>query len=208
MRQQVVGVLFLQLDDAFVVERNALRPLQAVGVRHTVAFLEDTPHVEVQVHVDAVLLELGDQEVQPVELLSIEGTGIVLAAVGNAGGSPLVQEMQADDVDAIAGQGGGPHGSIFFRRQFDRAGTPVGEMDAPKADAPAVGLDQVSALNADVAVLSRRSVVQERNIRRRARRRAVVHHIRLEQAVVPLGLGEAGQGKRDQSSDYLDRQPN
>ncbi len=103
MRQQVEGVLFLQFDEAPVVQRQALSPLQARGIRHAVAFLVRTAHVEVQVHVDPVPLEFGDQEVQPVELLRIEGAGIVLAAVENAGGSPLVYEMQADNVDPVTG---------------------------------------------------------------------------------------------------------
>jgi hypothetical protein len=33
----------------------------------------------------------------------------------------------------------------------------------------------------------------------------MIDYVGLEQAVVPLNLSEAGQGKRDQSSDYRDR---
>ena len=169
--------------------------------RHAVAFLVIAADVEVEVHVDAVLLQLGDQEVQPVELLGIEGAGIVFAAIGNAGGRPLVHEVQADDVDAITGQSPRPHGGVFFGRKLDRAGAPVGEMDAPEADPFAIGLDEVAALDADEAVLSGGRVVEEGEIGRRGSGGAVVDHIRLEQAIVPLDLGEAGKGKRGECGD-------
>jgi hypothetical protein len=204
VRQQVVGVLLLQLDDALVEEREALGPLQAVGIRHAIALFVRASDVEIEVHVDAVLLELGHQEVEPVELLRIEGAGIVLAAVGNAGGRPLVDEMQADNVDAVTRQGAGPHRRVFLGGKLDRSRTPIGEVNAPESDTLPVGLHEVSALDANVAVLTGRSIVEKRYVGGRRCGVAMVDYIWLEQAVVPLDLCEAGEGEEHRSSDYRD----
>src|ERR1035438_9807242 len=68
--------------------------------------------------------------------------------------------MQPHDVDAVAGERAGVHGRIFLRWKLDRAGTPVGEVDAPEADPLAVGLHQVPALNPDIPVHSRRTQIR------------------------------------------------
>src|SRR5436190_1977203 len=82
----------------------------------------------------------------PVELLRIEGTGIVLAAVHNARGSPLIDEVEADHIDAMPGQTACPHGRVFLGREFDGTGAPVGEMDSPKADSFSIRLHEMAAL--------------------------------------------------------------
>ncbi len=163
VREQVVRIFLLQLDNALIVEREALDPIaiDLLGVVDAIAFLVIAADVEVEIHVDPVLLQLGDQEVEPVELLRIEGAGIVFAAVGNAGGRPFVYEVQPNDVDAIPRQSSRPHGRVLFGGKLDRARAPVGEMDAPEADPFAIGLDEVAALHADEAVLSGGRVVEE-----------------------------------------------
>ncbi len=70
------------------------------------------------------------------------------------------------------------------------------------------GLHEVAALNADETVLAGRRIVEEGEVGRRSGGGAMVHYVRLEQAVVPLGLSEAGQGKQNQSGDYRDLEPN
>lgn len=74
-------------------------------------------------------------------------------------------------------------------------------MDAPEADSFAVGLDEVAALQTDEAIFSRGCVMQEGEIGRRGSGGAVVDHIRLQKAIVPLDLGETSEGNRGQRGD-------
>jgi hypothetical protein len=62
-------------------------------------------------------------------------------------------------------------------------------MDAPEADAPAAGLNEVAALNADKAILAGGRVEQKGDIGRRGSTGAMIHNERLQQAVIPLGEG-------------------
>ena len=120
-------------------------------------------------------------------------------------GRPLVDEVQANDVDAVTRQRARPHRSVFLGRKFDRAGTPVGEMHAPEADALAVGLHEVTALNANEAILPGGAVVQERNVGRRSSGGAMIDDERLEKAVVPLRLREGRE--REECGDKRGPEP-
>ena len=193
VRQQLLRVFLFQLDEARVEERETLGPLDLVVVAHAVAGLVGAAHVEVQVDIDAALLELGDLEIQAVELLSIERAAVGACGIDDAARGGEIEKVQADDVDAEAGQGGGPHGGVFLGRQFDRPAAPIGEVDAPEANALAVGFDEVAALDADEAVLAGRRIEEERHVRRGRGRGAMIHHERLEQVVVPLREGAAGE---------------
>ncbi len=100
-----------------------------------------------------------------------------------------VEEMQAHHIDAVTGQRGGVQGGVFVGRKQDGAAAPIGEVDAPEADAPAAGFDEVAALNADKAILAGGRVEQEGDIGGRGSAGAMIHHERLQQAVIPLSEG-------------------
>ena len=99
--------------------------------------------------------------------------------------------MQPDDVRAEAGERRGPHRHILFRRNFHRAAAPVRKVNSPETDAFAIRLHQVAAPDAYKAVLAGRAVRKKRKIGGRGSGRAMIHHERLQELVVPLGEGHA-----------------
>ena len=70
--EKLLRILFLQLDQARVEQGKALAPSDLVEILRAVPGLVGAAHVEVQVRIDAALLEFGDFEIQAIELLRIE----------------------------------------------------------------------------------------------------------------------------------------
>ena len=71
--QQVFGVFLLKLDhtrvevvDSFIVRRKL------IGVREPVPLLERARHVEIDIHVDPILVQAGNEIVELIELLGVD----------------------------------------------------------------------------------------------------------------------------------------
>jgi hypothetical protein len=83
-------------------------------------------------------------------------------------------------------------------RKQDRTAAPIGEVDAPEADALAAGFDEVAALNAYKAILARGCAEQKGHIGGRGSAGAMIHHERFQQGVIPPGGGGEGEEQEQQ----------
>src|SRR5262249_45237471 len=117
------------------------------GVLHAIAGLVRAADIEVEVGINSALLQLGDPEVETVELIFVERTRVVLGVVDDAARCGQIEEVQAHAVDAEARERRGPHRSVFFRRKHHTAAAPVGDVDAPESQALAVAGYEMSVGN-------------------------------------------------------------
>jgi hypothetical protein len=167
---QLTGVFLLQLDEALVVERCAFRTLvEGVGVLNAIRGFKGAADEKIKVDVDAALLQFGNELVFAVEGFRIEGAGVGTMAVDEAARRFEIEELEANAVDAEAGQGLGPESSLIFGRNLLRARAPVGNVDAPQPDAPAVSRGEVPVADFDKTVFACGRVKEERDIDGRRR---------------------------------------
>ena len=158
MRQQLPGELTLQFQQALVEEGHRLGKAQVFEILDAVAGLVGPTHVQVEVGVDAPLLELGDEEIQFVQLRRIQLARIVPVGRNQATGRDAIQHVKPDAVDAEAGQAPGKSGGVFFLRKA--AGT--GGVHAPNPETTSVRINQVPVSSRDVPVLARRGFQAEK----------------------------------------------
>ena len=140
MSQKLPRVLFLQLDQARVEERNGFREAELLGVLHVVAGLEGSSDVEIQIGVDAALFQLRDQIVEPVERAGVEVAAVGVARVDDSARRSPVEMVYADAVDAEARQVCGHVRRLLFGRQARGER----EVDAPDAQPLAITLREMA----------------------------------------------------------------
>ncbi len=99
MREQRPRVDLLRLDERRVEAIQQLRELEPLG-GHALEARVAAGDVQVDVRVDAVLGQLGDEEVEPIELRGIERVRFLNQEADRRG--RLVHEVKADQVDAEA----------------------------------------------------------------------------------------------------------
>jgi hypothetical protein len=148
--QELPGVLLLQLNQPLVEVGEPLGEPQQLVVGHSVARFVGAADVQVEVRVDAAVLELGDEEVQPVELGRIEGAGVVAGGFDQALRGHAVQEVKPDAVDPVPGELLRQNWRGFLRGDRRHAG----DVHSPDPKSAAARPHQVSALRPDETVLS------------------------------------------------------
>ncbi len=175
MRQEFPGVLLLQFDQARVKKREALGPADSVVVLDTISGLVGTAYIEVEIEINAALLQFGNKEIQPIELLRVELAAIFSGSVDKPAGRGQVEEMKTNAIHAEPSQRCGPHRCVFLGRDHHRTLAPVSEVDSPKPDALAIGLDKMAAPHADEAILAGGSLQEKRDVNKGVRSLAMVH---------------------------------
>ena len=206
--QELLCIFFLQFYQAGIEVRDGFCAGLSINqgvIFNSVTALVLATHVQVEVDVDAVQLQLIDEIVQAVELLRIHGARVVARVVDEtappcriglcarsgsactrcsrptcsarptrtsrctyAAGTRPVKKLEANTVDAEAGELGGEDLSVVVRRQH------IGAVDAPEAKARAVGCFEMSAGDADETTLARGSFQQEAHVGGRGRGGEVV----------------------------------
>jgi len=154
--QQIAGVLLLQLDHArleVVQPLVVVRPLLAK--RESLLVVQPPRHVQVQVRVDAVLLELVDEVVELLDPLRVDDRLVGALAPDRA----RVHVVHAHAVDAEAGEPGGHALGLLALRE---AGVEA-EVGGPEADRPGVG-HQAPLLRAHEAVFAGRLFQPRRDV--------------------------------------------
>ena len=190
MREEPARPLFLRIDPGF---RKAVGPFaepgpggRAVGRQQRAVDFE--PHHKI----DSLLFELGDEVVEPVEMFRIEVAGTGPAEVDQrvAVAVAAVEVVKADDVDAVFSQ---PCRNLFRRIAVKLENTVAADADAEKADRFVVaGSAETAVFDDDAPVGTRRLVVEERYVGRRAE--LIVVPLERE-GVIPLRHGGGIQGE-------------
>ena len=140
MRPDLGAKLLLQLDQAWVEVRvGACRRAQLLGLGHAVAGTEAAVGEDIEIDVDALLLEAVDQVVEPVHALGVELPRVVealaLGELEDVGGGPVAVELvEAHEVDAELGE---PPGDLLAVAVRGEVGHAV-EVGAPEARLGAV----------------------------------------------------------------------
>ena len=168
MAQQLFGVFLLQFDQPPVHHGVALQAGAGLsGIIQAVPLLEGPGYNEIDVQVDAMLLELGPEIVEPVQPIRVESAGSAAFIVQQgrlpAGGptSRFVPNggvgcVKADDVHPQAGEAGGQLVGGFMVR-----GVGAGGQVKPNKPGPCAVLKiEVAVLYGDVAVLAGGGVQQ------------------------------------------------
>jgi len=156
--EKLLGVFAMEAGDVVVEILESLPQAEALVVGHSVPGPIDPADVEVEVAVDAALLEFGHEEVEAVELRGVEAAGGL--AIGREEARPFapvgVEEVEADAIDAESGDLFGHSGRVGFFREAGSAG----EVHPPQPQPSSPPIYQVPALDADVAVFARRALEQ------------------------------------------------
>jgi len=174
--QQRAGVIALHADhllvdlvQALAVARQLFLPVaggEAVG--KVLALPVIARDVQVEVAVDSVALERGDEVIQPVELPRIELVFLRRARLPDAARRGLIVEvMEADAVHPEAGQ---PRREPVGGRAIGKAAR-EGEVGGEKLHPPALSIHEMAVAHREESVLARRGVIQPRNIHDRVLRR-------------------------------------
>ena len=163
-----MGVLLLQLDQPPVYHGVALQAGTGLsGVVQAVPLLEGPGYNEVDVQVDAMLLELAPEVVEPVQPIRVESAGSAAFIVQQGGlpaGGPAarlvpdggVGGVKADDIHPQAGEAGGQLVGGFMVWRVGAGG----QVEPNKPGPCAIRKIEVAVLYGDVAVLAPRSVQQ------------------------------------------------
>ena len=155
--EQAARVLLLRFDEGGIETIEHLPHVEPLG-RRTVEAGIAARHVEVQVHVDPVARQLGDEEVEPIELGRVEP----LAIGGDEADRrrPLVHEVQPHDVHAQAPQVRRRAGGDLVSGKAGGGGA----VDPEEPDTCAAAVDEVAVRRADEAARSGGRPVQVRQI--------------------------------------------
>ena len=161
--------------------RHAFGPIPQQGeIGHTVAFPEFAVHEKVGVHVDAVLLQGGEQVIQLVQGSLGEGLGVLRRGIEQVGGGPgCVHVVQADQVDAQSGHAFGNGLGPFMGRE--RVG--AHQVGAPETDGGTVGKDMTPPLHGREPVVPGWGFIERRKVQGRGVR-ALPRHEGLPIALV------------------------
>ena len=122
----------------------------------------DPAHVEIKVRVNAILLELRNEVIEPVELSGIERLHIL--APDTAGRREIVHVMEADAIDAELRHARGDLFGVIVRGET-RAKREIHAEDPE----PAIACVQVAIARGDVALSAGRAWIQVAHIRRSSR---------------------------------------
>ena len=181
-----------------IVQADAFGPfVNFFPVLDPIPRFEWPSHQEIEIDIDSLLLELGDEVVLTVELLKIEAPGVVAFTVDQSPGRGQIEKLKPNCVHAKPGQRSRPQMGVFLRRHHHRTFAPVGNIHPPKADSFSVAGYKMSSLRADESVLPCRPVEQKRNIhRRRSEQRLPM--IQGEGLQPGVGLGKQPVGRKQQ----------
>ena len=176
MAEKLPGVFLLQLDEPGVIHGIALHAVRdGTGIVQAVALQKGPGHQQVDVQVDALLLELGKEIVEAIQALGVEDAGRALVIVQQRGlfaagpaAGPLsdgrVGGVEADHVHAHAGKARGQ----LLRILMGRCVGAGGDVEAQEAGAHAVLEIEMALLHAHKAVAARRGVQQMGKVQRAA----------------------------------------
>jgi len=185
--EQFAGIVLLQFDHAWIENDAVLAVAQHLGLRQTVAGLELTTNVEIQVDINPAFFQFGDDSVEPVQLRLVEVLRIRRVPGKQCIAPRRVEPMETDQVEAKLGQPVREAWGDVHRRQAAFAR----EIDAPEPDALAVLETEVPVPHHQRAMLAGGRIEQETGVCDRAGRRLprqVKGHPR-------LFTGRAGYGK-------------
>ncbi|WP_460185561.1 hypothetical protein [Thermopirellula anaerolimosa] len=162
MGEQIAGVLALVFDHPWF---EVVQPFVVVGKplnrREPFGRTELPRYVKIEVRVDAVLLELEDEIVQPVQHLRIDGQFVGTFA-------PDVAVVHVVHPHAVDAEGGQSRGQTFGFLLGGKAGLET-KIGGPKPNETGVR-GEVAVLNADEAMLARRLFQHAADIRERVAR--------------------------------------
>ena len=168
MAKEFLGVLLLQLDQPPVYHGVALQAGAGLsGIIQAVPLLEGPGYNEINVQVDAMLLEPGAEIVEPVQPIRVKSAGSAAFIVQQgrlpAGGPASrfvpnggIGGVKADDIHPQAGEAGGQLVGGFMVWRVGAGG----QVEPNKPGPCAVREIEVAVLYGDVAMLARRGVQQ------------------------------------------------
>jgi len=153
--EQVAGIVALQFDHARGEVVGALAEVrQLVGVLKAILNTQRPRHMQVQVGVNAILLELVDEPVQAVKLLGIEVLVVRVGGVPDAAGA--MEHVQVVEAHAVNAQGG--HASGDARGQvLVREAVGEGHIGPQEPQPPARAIIEATVPPGHEAVRARRT---------------------------------------------------
>ena len=178
MANEVARIALLRLNVGLVDEVNAL----AEAVRALGHIRVGPAHVQIDIDVNAIFLQVGDQPVELIELLWIERLHIGIKNARRRLGK--IKIMQADEVDAELLQTAGDPRRVLFRRH----GMIVADVCAVEPHSLTATVYHALAISPQIAMSPSRLGIEMGQINGRAGR-LVVSHIRDDKGEPAIAIG-------------------